>query len=41
MPESTLEVIAGANHLLPLTRAQDLTKAVVSHLHADAERHLR
>ena len=41
MPGSTLHVLAGANHLLPLARAQDVTAAILAHLHVDAERRLR
>jgi pimeloyl-ACP methyl ester carboxylesterase len=41
MPGSTLNVFAGANHLLPLARAQDVTEAILRHLHVDAERRLR
>jgi pimeloyl-ACP methyl ester carboxylesterase len=41
MPGSARGVLAGANHLLPSTHAPELTKAILSHLHADAERRLR
>lgn len=41
MPGSTLHIVAGANHLLPLARAEDLTEALLSHLQVDAERRLR
>jgi pimeloyl-ACP methyl ester carboxylesterase len=41
MPGSARAVLAGANHLLPSTHAPELTKAILSHLHADAERRLR
>jgi lipase len=41
MPGSSRTVVSGANHLLPLTHAPALTSAILSHLHADAERHLR
>jgi len=41
MPGSTLQVLAGANHLLPLARAQDVTAAILAHLHVDAERRLQ
>ncbi len=41
MPGSTLNVLAGANHLLPLARAEDVTAAILWHLHVDAERRLR
>jgi pimeloyl-ACP methyl ester carboxylesterase len=41
MPGSARVVLAGANHLLPSTHASELTRAILSHLHADAERRLR
>jgi pimeloyl-ACP methyl ester carboxylesterase len=41
MPGSARAVLAGANHLLPSTHTPELTKAILSHLHADAERRLR
>jgi pimeloyl-ACP methyl ester carboxylesterase len=41
MPGSARVVLAGANHLLPSTHASELTRAILSHLHVDAERRLR
>jgi pimeloyl-ACP methyl ester carboxylesterase len=41
MPGSTRLIVEGANHLLPLTHADALTNAILSHLHADAERRLK
>jgi hypothetical protein len=41
MPGSARVVVDGANHLLPGTHAPELTNAILSHLHADAERRLR
>jgi pimeloyl-ACP methyl ester carboxylesterase len=41
MPGSARIVLAGANHLLPSTHASELTRAILSHLHVDAERRLR
>jgi pimeloyl-ACP methyl ester carboxylesterase len=40
MPGSTRCVIAGANHLLPMTRPADVTQAIRLHLHAGGERPL-
>jgi pimeloyl-ACP methyl ester carboxylesterase len=37
MPGCTRRVIEGANHLLPLTHADAVAGALLSHLHADAE----
>ena len=41
MTGSARVVLAGANHLLTTTHASELTRAILSHLHADAERRLR
>ena len=41
MPGSTHVVVPGAGHLLPLTHASELSRAMLSHLHAEAERRLR
>ncbi len=41
MPGSARLVVAGANHLLPLTHAAALASAVLSHLRVDAERRLQ
>jgi pimeloyl-ACP methyl ester carboxylesterase len=41
MPGSSRVIVEGASHLLPLTHAETITAAVLSHLHADAERRLR
>lgn len=38
MPGSTRCVVAGANHLLPMTRAADVTQAIRLHLHVGSER---
>jgi pimeloyl-ACP methyl ester carboxylesterase len=40
MPESTHRIIADANHLLPITRAAEVTQEILRHLHAEAERRL-
>ena len=41
MPASTHRIIAGANHLLPIARAAEVTRQILLHLHAEAERRLR
>lgn len=41
MPGSTRLILAGANHLMPITRANDVTNAVLSHLQIDLERRMR
>ncbi len=41
MPGSSCVVVAGANHLLPITHPAAVTGALLSHLNADAERRLR
>jgi pimeloyl-ACP methyl ester carboxylesterase len=41
MPGSSRVIVEGASHLLPLTHAETVTNATLSHLHADAERRLR
>lgn len=41
MPGSAYRIIADANHLLPITRAAELTREILLHLHAEAERRLR
>jgi pimeloyl-ACP methyl ester carboxylesterase len=41
MPESTHQVVPGANHLLPITCAAEVTEAILQHLHAEGERRLR
>ena len=41
MPGSSRQVVAGANHLLPVTHAAQVTQAVLLHLHAGAERRQR
>jgi pimeloyl-ACP methyl ester carboxylesterase len=41
MPGSECIVVEGANHMLPLTHESALTDAILTHLHADAERRLR
>jgi pimeloyl-ACP methyl ester carboxylesterase len=40
MPASTHHIIADANHLLPITRAVEVSRAILLHLHAEAERRL-
>jgi pimeloyl-ACP methyl ester carboxylesterase len=41
MPGSRHLVVVGATHLLPITHAAEVTKAILGHLHVDAERRLR
>jgi lipase len=41
MPGNSRVIVEGASHLLPLTHADAITDAILSHLHADAERRLR
>ena len=41
MPGSTRVIVNGANHLVPLTHATQLTGAILTHLHVDAERTMR
>jgi pimeloyl-ACP methyl ester carboxylesterase len=41
MPGSERAVISGADHLLPLSHTQVVTNAIISQLHADAERRAR
>jgi pimeloyl-ACP methyl ester carboxylesterase len=38
MPRSTRDIIAGANHLLPMTRAADVAQAIRLHLNVGRER---
>jgi pimeloyl-ACP methyl ester carboxylesterase len=40
MPGSSHRIIRGANHLLPITCAAEVTQAILLHLHAEAERRL-
>ena len=40
MPYSARAVVPGANHLLPLTHPSALIDAILSHLHAHAERRM-
>ena len=41
MPGSDYSQVRGANHLLPLTHADDLSQLLLVHLDADGERQLR